>query len=132
MLATVQKSPAQLAWVLLAVVEGGRLGRQETDLLTIVADGATAVAGVDLEAGKVAQFGTHRVRFLSEGKWLISKGSTGLAVVSVSIWTHSNSSKSGATANLAPATIHIVELRVVDTPLVPSVAILATAPNIDG
>ena len=66
MLATVEKGPSKLTWVLLVVVEGSGLGAEETDWLTIVTDGAHTVSRVDLEAGKVTQFGTHLVRFLKK------------------------------------------------------------------
>lgn len=66
MLATVEKSPSKLTWVLLVVVQGGALGAEEADWLTVGTDGAHTVSRVDLEAGKVTQFGTHLVRFLKK------------------------------------------------------------------
>ena len=59
---SVKNSPSELSWVLFIVVKSGTLGAQQSALLSIVGDRNHTVAGVDFQAGKEAQFGSHILR----------------------------------------------------------------------
>ena len=59
---SVKNSPSELSWVLFIVVKSGTLGAQQSALLSIVGDRKHTVAGVDFQAGKEAQFGSHILR----------------------------------------------------------------------
>ena len=48
------------------MVECGALGAQQTDLFSVITDRAFTMAGVDLQTGEVAQFGTHGPRIKSD------------------------------------------------------------------